>query len=302
MLEQTVATARQKDSLGCVSNRLVKDIELNTGDFRFFRKCTQNQRLSSVTTPASDRGVLVGVSLNAGHHRRVFSGRRQVSQRFEHDSVYVRDFSDDYKADMHGDFDFVLVEMSAEYVGNAMYERSGVNAPGFSTPPVRRDPVLGHFAKILAHMLEHPDQSSDLFVEQLGVTIGTHIIEQYGGVPSSPSLPASSTRRLSHVHETRAKEMLMASDDGTSIEQIAKACNLSRSYFIRAFRETTHCTPHQWQLQQRIHRARELLASSDASLSEIALTCGFSDQSHFSRKFSQLVGTPPGNWRRTAGK
>lgn len=95
--------------------------------------------------------------------------------------------------------------------------------------------------------------------------------------------------------------LLAKTDDNVSLEAIASACNLSRSYFIRAFRETTQHTPHQWVLEQRIEHARMLLRKSTWSLAEIAIACGFSDQSHFSRTFSQLVGTPPGNWRRQAG-
>lgn len=97
--------------------------------------------------------------------------------------------------------------------------------------------------------------------------------------------------------------MLLAKTHGNvSIEEIANACNLSRSYFIRAFRETTDRTPHQWLLEHRIDRARDLLKHSDLSLSEIAVACGFSDQSHFTRTFSQMIGTPPGSWRRQAGR
>jgi AraC-like DNA-binding protein len=103
------------------------------------------------------------------------------------------------------------------------------------------------------------------------------------------------------LQEARAKDMLLAKSQGNvSIEEIASACNLSRSYFIHAFRETTHRTPHQWLLERRIDRARDLLKHSDYSLSEIAIACGFSDQSHFTRIFSQWVGVPPGAWRRQA--
>ncbi|WP_429347896.1 helix-turn-helix transcriptional regulator [Paraburkholderia sp. Clong3] len=109
-------------------------------------------------------------------------------------------------------------------------------------------------------------------------------------------------RRLSSLHEARGKDILLAKTHGNvSLEEIASACNLSRSYFNRALRETTHCTPHQCLLEQRIERARRLLRTSDSSLSEIAIACGFTDQSHFTRTFSQLVGTPPGNWRRHGG-
>ncbi|MGF6573816.1 AraC family transcriptional regulator [Paraburkholderia sp. GAS333] len=291
------APVRSKDSLGCVSNRLLKDFELDAGEFKFYRKCTRNGPLSSVATPASDRGMLVGVSLKTGHHRRVISGRHQASQHFGRDSVYLRDFSDDYQADMYGAFDFVLMELSTESIAKALDERQGAKPRGFATPLVREDPVLGHFAQILALTLEGPGKASPLFVEQLGTAIATYVVDQYAGPSGAPT---RSKRRLSRAQEARAKEMLLAEADGNiSIEEIAAACNLSRSYFISAFRETTHCTPHQWLIQQRIARARGLLVSSDASLAEIAVACGFSDQSHFSRMFSQIVGVPPGTWRRS---
>jgi AraC-like DNA-binding protein len=288
--------SRPKDSLGCLSNRLYKDLELDTREFTFYRKCTRGDETSAVLTPASDRGFLVGVSLRSGHRRRIYSGIRSASHDFEKDSVYVRNFADDYRAELQGGFDFVLVELSRAFITNACYERGGTNLSGFSALPGRKDPILGHLAHVLAHTLERKSEASALFVEQLGVTIGTHLIDQYGSASAQSN---KKDRRLSALHESRAKEMLLAKSDGNvSIEAIANACNLSRSYFIRAFRETTDRTPHQWQLERRIERARDLLRHSDASLAEIATACGFADQSHFTRTFSQLVGVPPGAWRR----
>jgi transcriptional regulator GlxA family with amidase domain len=49
----------------------------------------------------------------------------------------------------------------------------------------------------------------------------------------------------------------------------------------------------------RIRRARELMLATDRSLAEIALETGFSDQPHFTRVFSRLIGAGPGAWRRT---
>ncbi|MFP3562796.1 helix-turn-helix transcriptional regulator [Paraburkholderia sp. SIMBA_030] len=297
--ETSIATAaRQKDSLGCLSNQLHKDLELHTGEFAFYRKCRHHEKTSEVATPASDRGFLIGVSLAAGHRRRIFSGNQSASHDFEKDSVYIRNFDEDYRADLHGAFDFVLVELSRAFIANACYERNGRVIHGFSSPPARKDPIFGHLAQVLALTLDSQNEASPLFIEQLGVTIGTRLIDRYGHAPAQSD---SKNPRLSSLHETRAKDMLLAKAQGNvSLGEIADACNLSRSYFIRAFRETTRRTPHQWLLEQRIDRARELLRHSDSSLSDIAIACGFSDQSHFTRTFSQLVGTPPGTWRRQA--
>nr|WP_234892653.1 helix-turn-helix transcriptional regulator [Agrobacterium vitis] len=73
------------------------------------------------------------------------------------------------------------------------------------------------------------------------------------------------------MHEHLAKSLLVEKLDGDiSIEQVARACNLSRGDFIRAFRETTGMTPYQWLLSQRIDRARALLRTSNAPLAEVA--------------------------------
>ena len=69
-------------------------------------------------------------------------------------------------------------------------------------------------------------------------------------------------------------------------------------FFLRAFRKTMGLAPHQWLMVRRVERARELIQEGEQPLSEIALDAGFSDQSHFTRVFSQQMGVSPGAWRR----
>jgi len=64
------------------------------------------------------------------------------------------------------------------------------------------------------------------------------------------------------------------------------------------FKKTSGLTPHRWLVQRRLERAQDLLLWSTLSLAQIALDCGFSEQSHFTRTFTRLVGTSPGEWRR----
>jgi AraC family transcriptional regulator len=80
---------------------------------------------------------------------------------------------------------------------------------------------------------------------------------------------------------------------------IASECGLSPSYFSRAFRVTTGKPPHRWLLEYRIACAKELLFKSELTIVEIAADCGFSDQSHMTRCFTNVSGRPPGAWRRS---
>lgn len=288
-----------KDSLGCVASRLHQDQELAGARARFYRKRVENPGLSPVFTPASDRGYLVGISLNGGHRRRIFHGHHTSSHEFEASAVYVRNFADDYRADLQGPFDFLLVEISRESFDSAIDERDGRRVTGLECVTGMHDPVLANLARAMAPTLARPHEASTLFVDQMSVAIGTYLIEQYGGAVTRPLRP---NRRLSRQHEARAKEMLLGSLDGKlSVSDIAQACGLSRSYFIRAFHDTLGQTPHQWLMKQRVDMACELLAQGAQSLADIAAGCGFADQSHFTRVFTQHIGTPPGTWRRRHG-
>jgi AraC family transcriptional regulator len=83
-----------------------------------------------------------------------------------------------------------------------------------------------------------------------------------------------------------------------TLAHLAAECGLSVAHFARAFKQTTGRTPHRWLVEQRVEHAKRLLVTSILPLAEIAAICGFADQSHFTRVFSQLVGSGPGAWRR----
>jgi AraC family transcriptional regulator len=83
-----------------------------------------------------------------------------------------------------------------------------------------------------------------------------------------------------------------------SCEVLARLTKLSVSYFARAFKCTFGYPPHVFLLRRRMERAQGLMLKSNAPLSEIAIECGFADQSHMSRLFRQFTGESPAAWRR----
>jgi transcriptional regulator GlxA family with amidase domain len=96
----------------------------------------------------------------------------------------------------------------------------------------------------------------------------------------------------------RVREYVMAHlEESISVQSLAAIVGLSRYHFARAFKQSEGVTPHRFLLQCRVRRAQELLAGTALSLSEIALAAGFSDQSHCSRRFRELVGLTPSKYR-----
>jgi AraC family transcriptional regulator len=79
---------------------------------------------------------------------------------------------------------------------------------------------------------------------------------------------------------------------------IADTLFLSVSHFSRAFKRVMGCPPMTYVTLMRLERAKAMMTSTAERLSNIALACGFSDQSHFTKLFHRRVGLSPSVWRR----
>ena len=98
------------------------------------------------------------------------------------------------------------------------------------------------------------------------------------------------SRRLTgHVDANLAGKIL--------IKDLAASLDISAGHFCRVFKRTFGMPARIWIRHRRIEVAQGLMLTTRASLSEIALSCGMSDQSHFTRSFRRIVGETPSSWR-----
>jgi AraC family transcriptional regulator len=82
------------------------------------------------------------------------------------------------------------------------------------------------------------------------------------------------------------------------VKDLAALLDISVGHFCRAFKSTFGMPARIWIRHRRIELAQGLMLTTGASLTEIALSCGMSDQSHFTRSFRRIVGKTPSSWRR----
>ncbi|MCA1361096.1 helix-turn-helix transcriptional regulator [Bradyrhizobium sp. IC3069] len=159
------------------------------------------------------------------------------------------------------------------------------------------DTVVRHIGASLQQALRRPDETNQLFIDHMMLALTAHVAQAYGGLrPSEPNRGGLAPWQVKRVCER------LESDLGgkLSLQEIAAEFDLSISHFSRAFRISTGLPPHQWLLRQRVKAAKQLMTVRDLSLSEIAISAGFANQSHFTRVFSSVVGVSPGTWRREA--
>lgn len=158
------------------------------------------------------------------------------------------------------------------------------------------EPLLFRFATELSHELERPGVASSLYIDSLIAAIMVNLIRRYAlpaPPPPAPPSPGLSAKRLRLVCEY-IEENLQNDLDLTSLA--ALAC-LSKSHFLRSFKQSTGMTPHRYVIRERIARARQLLSDPRLPIAEIAYLLGFSSQSHFTGAFRQTTGTTPKAFR-----
>ena len=85
-----------------------------------------------------------------------------------------------------------------------------------------------------------------------------------------------------------------------SLDALLAQTPVSKSWFLRLFRQYTGTTPYNFLLSTRITRAKELLVLTDFAVSEVAHQVGFGDESNFSTRFTAMVGQSPQQYRKIA--
>lgn len=131
-------------------------------------------------------------------------------------------------------------------------------------------------------------------------------------MPSNPttSIPApvdASRRRPPDVRSLgalRAARDRIDRDYGRplAVAALAALAGYSRAHFIRAFRATYGETPGRYLARRRVERACELLRSANLTITEISVLVGFQSASALSARFAEVMGLPPGAYRREAAR
>jgi AraC-like DNA-binding protein len=128
-----------------------------------------------------------------------------------------------------------------------------------------------------------------------------HVRPRIDAIASFPQLPVNEQARggLPPGVLRRVRAHIDANlEANIDLSDLAAVANLSRCHFARAFKQSAGATPHDYLVQRRLERAQELLADTEMPLAEIALATGFSDQSHFSRRFRERLQSSPSAFRR----
>lgn len=159
-----------------------------------------------------------------------------------------------------------------------------------------RDPLVQQIGLALRADVEAKHPAGRLFGESLATGLVIHLLKQYS--VWQPQSFSDSKGRLSEYQLQTVFDYIYAHlDRDIALSDIANTLNLSQYHFCRLFKQSTAVTPHQYLTQCRIDRAKQLLQTTQLTITEIAFAVGLTNHSSFTRLFRQYVGVSPKAFR-----
>ena len=158
------------------------------------------------------------------------------------------------------------------------------------------DPMLEQLAISLAAALRDGTSEDGLYIDTLAQMMAVHLARNHSSRSRAPRLQISQTisgHKMRRVIEYIEENL----DSDLSLEAMGAEVNLSPIYLARAFKAAVGQSPHQYVLARRVERAKELLRNTEMNVVDVALSSGFSSQSHLSYWFQRYVGVSPAAYR-----
>jgi AraC family transcriptional regulator len=135
------------------------------------------------------------------------------------------------------------------------------------------------------------------YVQALGVALAAHLVHKYACDAKDRS---PHRRRVVKPGLAEVLDYIDQNIDGRlTLPKLADVARLSVFAFVRSFKSTTGLPPHRYILRRRVERAKVLLADAALSIADVALRCGFGDQSAFTTTFRRLTAQTPSAYRDT---
>ena len=170
-------------------------------------------------------------------------------------------------------------------ISQSLFKKKG-KYPTFVNPIVRNKPLFRKLFNLTRLLENFPAEleTESLLVETLAV-----LFQSYGQLRKTVDSPAPGCSENIKRGQAYLLENL---SQNISLDELAKHSGLSPYHFLREFRKQNGLPPHAFQLQERVNAAKRLLAEGQP-IARVAAETGFSDQSHFTRKFKSFVGATP---------
>ncbi len=191
---------------------------------------------------------------------------------------------------------YLRIRIATEFLHQVAQEAIEIDTDRVELMPEFRDrnPQVEQIGMMLLAELKSGGLAGQLYVESLTNVLAVYLLRSYSAVQPRVVLydGGLSDRQLLQVIDYINEHL-----EDVKLSDLAQLLGISQFHFSRLFKRSMGVAPHQYVLQQRVERAKQLLKETKLSVMEIALLCGFSSHSHLGKYFRQHTGMAPKAYR-----
>ena len=195
-------------------------------------------------------------------------------------------------------FEIVLVAFEQPFLARIAHEIGGLERLELLPKLGVDDPLVANLIHGLKAEVEKGADASGAYAYALASMLAIHIAQKYSrdATASRETSGGLTRRQVSQVVDFINERF----SENLTLNTLAEVAKLSPFHFARLFKQSTGITPHQYVIQVRIGKGKEMLISSGMPIAEVARQVGFCDQSHFGTHFKRAYGVTPRAFVRQA--
>jgi AraC family transcriptional regulator len=193
-------------------------------------------------------------------------------------------------------FEFIHCYLEPTFVAQIAHESVNPDRVELLLELKRPDLLIRQIGLALRQSLALDGIGSRFYADSMATALSAHLLRYYATQTHSFRTYEDG---LSRHNLGQALEYINTHlGENLSLSAIANELNMSQYYFCRLFKRSMGITPHQYLIQQRVERAKQLLKRSELTITAVALQCGFSGQSHLAKHFRKQTGLTPQQFRQ----
>ncbi|MBN4069941.1 helix-turn-helix transcriptional regulator [bacterium AH-315-G05] len=175
------------------------------------------------------------------------------------------------------------------------YDRSS----NFQNKLDRNNPATQHIRNLLLEIEEEfssklPEYELMVKVKLLNLLV--LLIRHFNYVQDNPETSSRNRQELLHINKV-IDYIDQNYTQGIRLEELANLVFMNPSYFSTFFKKYNGISPTEYIARKRVYRAIEYLKSTNKTVLDIAITCGFNNTSSFNKVFKKITGKTPSDYR-----
>ncbi|MFB2893513.1 helix-turn-helix domain-containing protein [Aerosakkonemataceae cyanobacterium BLCC-F50] len=243
---------------------------------------------------AAQHAIVVHWQYNNVHVDRVIDETKQRESINDGDCLIVPAMAS-HKSNWDREVEFTLMILEPSYLNQIAHETVDGDRVELMPQFAKPDPIIASIATALKTELESDGIGGKFYVESAITFLAAHLLQHHCSRTQlfknyGDGLPKYRFREaIAYINEHLSEEI--------SLEAIANHLHISQHYFCHLFKQSMGISPYQYVLRQRIEKAKQLLKQRKLTIVDVAMECGFANQTHFTKHFRKLTGTTPRAYR-----